>query len=156
SITRDGFSKSVAMQVAHAARVACGGKDPFDNIIDLAEAECSRGTHSSYFFIVKKKNRRDANYGIQDTSVTHIIRSLQSLGMEIGVHGSYNSFDLPGTIAHEFGMLQTLGFNPVGHRAHWLRFTIDRLITGLEAATPSYDSSLGWAKSVGFRAGACF
>src|SRR5262249_53538116 len=45
SITRDGFSKSVAMQVAHAARVACGGKDPFDNIIDLAEAECSRGTH---------------------------------------------------------------------------------------------------------------
>jgi hypothetical protein len=84
------------------------------------------------------------------------MRGLEGEGSEIGVHGSYTSLDEPDGLAAEFGRFREQGFEPAGTRQHWLRFTLDRLIPEVEKCGALYDSSLGWADRIGFRAGACF
>ena len=147
---------SASAQVAHAIRVAGGGPDPLDQLSALADGESRRRVGASYFFIARQSHRRDANYSIRHPKVVDTMHSLERRGMEVGVHGSYTTFDRRHRLMEEFQTLQSLGFNPQGHRAHWLRFTMDRLVDDLEATGALYDSSLGWSDTIGFRAGACF
>ena len=147
---------SASAQFVHAVRVAAGGPDPLDQLNVLADREVRRRVGASYFFITRQSHRRDANYSIRHPEVLNVMRWLEGRGMEVGVHGSYTSFVGRHRLVEEFQTLRSLGFNPQGHRAHWLRFTLDRLVDDLEATGALYDSSLGWSDTIGFRAGACF
>ena len=149
-------TKSAAAQVLHAVRVAGGGLDPLNRLNHLAEGESRRKVGASYFFIARRQHRRDANYLVGHPKVLNLMRSLERRGMEVGVHGSYTSFEGRHRLMEEFETLRSLGFNPRGHRAHWLRFTMDRIVDEIEATGALYDSSLGWSDTIGFRAGACF
>lgn len=149
-------TKSASAQVVHAIRVALGGSDPLDQLNHLSGSESSRGVRASYFFVARREHRRDPNYSIRHPKVLSLMRLLESRGMEVGIHGSYTSFEGQDRLVEEIETLRALGFNPRGHRAHWLRFTVDRMIEEIESAGALYDSSLGWSDTVGFRAGACF
>jgi hypothetical protein len=137
-------------------RFALGGINPLRNVEQLARSEQASGVTSSFNFLVRHGHRRDANYRIDSRAVITLAKRIQSMGMEIGVHGSYTSLDTAAGLAGEFEMLQEHGFRPLGGRQHWLRFSLDRLIPALERAGALYDTSLGWQNRIGFRAGACF
>jgi hypothetical protein len=141
---------------AHAMRFAFGGTNPLQNIEELATYEQISGITSSFNFIVRHGHRRDANYRIDNFAVITLAKHLQSMGMDIDVHGSYTSLDTTEGLAREFQVLQGHGFRPLGGRQHWLRFSLDRLIPAVERAGAVFDSSVGWQNRIGFRAGACF
>jgi len=141
---------------ARAVRFALGGTNPLGSVEQLAKLEQASGVTSSFNFIVRHGHRRDANYQIESRDVIALTRRLESMGMEIGVHGSYTSLDTDSGLAEEFAVLQKCGFQPLGGRQHWLRFSLDRLIPAVERAGALFDTSLGWQNRIGFRAGACF
>lgn len=142
---------------ARAARFAFGGTNPLQNIEQLARSEKLSGVTSSFNFIVRHGHRRDGNYRIESKTVTALAKWLQSMGMEIGVHGSYTSLETDEALASEFEILNKRGFRPLGGRQHWLRFSsLDRLIAALERAGALVDTTVGWPSHIGFRAGACF
>jgi hypothetical protein len=147
------LSCGIAMRTV---RFALGGDNPLQNAEQLARAEHGSGVTSSFNVIVGHGHRRDANYRIKSREVIALIRRLQSMGMEIGLHGSYTSLDTNAGLAGEFEVLQKYGFRALGGRQHWLRFTLDRLIPEVEIAGALFDTSLGWQNRIGFRAGACF
>jgi hypothetical protein len=123
---------------------------------ELAAFDRQSGITSSFFFIARHGHRRDANYTLSSNTVLNIMNTLEQLGMEVGVHGSYLSMETVGGLSEEFEMMRELGFPAAGGRQHWLRFTLDRLVAAVERAGAAYDCSLGWSNQIGFRAGACF
>ena len=145
--------KSAALgmkQAGMALRRTAGGPDPLDQISALARGETRRNVSASYYFLLKRSHRRDANYDLNQPGLTDSMAALERQGFEVGVHGSYSSLDEPSELAAQFDSLRARGFRPLGGRQHWLRFTLDRLIPAHESVGALYDSSLG------FRSGACF
>jgi hypothetical protein len=147
--------KHAAVQTAQALSMAAGGANPLDQMPNLVRTELRNGLGATYFFIARHDHRRDANYRITDPDVEILLESVARQGMEVALHGSYNSLDYPESLASEFSTLREQGLQPLGNRQHWLRFTLDRLIPAVERSGALYDSSLGW-NTIGFRAGACF
>ena len=143
-------------QAGMALRSAIGGPDALDQIPALARGETRRNVSASYYFLLRRYHRRDANYDLGQPSLTDFMAALERQGLEVGVHGSYTSLDEPGELAAQFDSLRARGFRPLGGRQHWLRFTLDRLIPAHERARALYDSSMGWPDRMGFRSGACF
>jgi hypothetical protein len=148
-------AKSAAVQAGKALVMAAGGDNPLDQTPTLLRSQITKGVGASYFFIAGREHHRDANYRIDDPAVTQLMHSIEQQGMEVALHGSYNSLDHPGTLNSEFQLLRRQHFQPQGNRQHWLRFTLDRLIPAVENTAALYDCSLGWNR-MGFRAGACF
>jgi hypothetical protein len=144
-------------QAGYAARMILGSdSDPLDQLVRLVEEELRQGISSSYYFLVRNAHRLDAGYTLADAGVLEIMRWLETRGMEIGLHGSFTSLEEPGALEEEQQILQAEGVRVVGGRQHWLRYTLDRLLPAVESAGLQYDTSIGWSKHIGFRAGACF
>lgn len=143
-------------QAEKALLTMVGGGNQLDQLPGLVEGQIGRGFNASYFFLTQRRHRRDGNYRIDQPRVLTLMRALERQGMEIGIHGSYSSLDEPDGLVPEFARLHELGFRPEGGRQHWLRFTLDRLIPAMESVGASYDASLGWNETTGFRGGACF
>ena len=148
--------KLALKQAKDAVLFAAGGPNRLDQLFLLAQKEKERSLGATYFVLTQHRHRRDGNYRVDSAEVADQLRFLEQQGMEIGVHGSYNSMDEPSRLAAEFRHLSQQGFHPRGNRQHWLRFTMDTLIPAVERAGALYDTSLGWSECVGFRAGACF
>ena len=147
--------RDAANQAGAALAMAFGGDNALDQTPNLVRREVQKGVGASYFFIAHHAHRRDANYRIDDPEVIALMRSVESQGMEVALHGSYTSLDRGSGLDSEFKILREQGFEPRGNRQHWLRFTLERLIPAVEQSGALYDSSLGW-DGMGFRAGACF
>jgi hypothetical protein len=145
-----------AAQARMALSAAAFGHDPLDAITKLALKEKLCGIGASFYFLLRQVHRRDANYTCEGKSLLEWMNVLEGSGFEIGVHGSYTSLDEPEGLSREYEIERRLGFDPLGGRQHWLRFTPDRLIPAIEEAGASYDTSIGWSDRIGFRAGACF
>jgi hypothetical protein len=148
--------RSFGRQLAQATQAFVSMHSTLHQLPKLAGEESRRSVGASFYFITANHHRRDANYRVDDPRVVKLLHSLAKQGMEVGVHGSYRSLDECGQLQHEFIRLRELGFDPRGGRQHWLRFTVDRLIQGIEQTGALYDTSLGWGHHAGFRAGACF
>jgi hypothetical protein len=149
-------SSLAAKQLQKSASLAVGGGNPLEQVIELAVRERELSLSSTFFFLTQRIHRRDANYSSSCRVAIDLMKRLEDMGMEIGVHGSYTSLDDSEGLAREFCDLRGLGFQPAGERQHWLRFTLDRLIAAFEKTDAFYDTSLGWSDRIGFRAGACF
>jgi hypothetical protein len=144
-------------QAVRAFTMAMGfGQDPLDKISALAEEEHRREIKATFNFLVQHAHRLDATYTLQHKDVINAMRWLASRGMEIGLHGSYTCLDSSCGTRDEKERMLTRGFNVRGGRQHWLRYTLDRLISAVEAAGLDYDMSIGWSERIGFRAFACF
>ncbi len=127
-----------------------------DLVSEIADNEVANHINSSFYFLVSRKHQKDGNYRVDDRTVLELMRSLERKGMEIGLQGSYTSLEQLNGLPAELAYLRSLGFFPKGSRQHWLRFTVDRLISAVQQSGEFYDVSLGWSECMGFRAGACF
>jgi hypothetical protein len=145
-----------ARQLGQAVNTAVTSRNALDQMPALVQGESERSVGASFYFITSNQHRRDSNYRLEEAHVEKLLQDLVTKGMEVGIHGSYTSFDAHGQLDCEFARLRQLGFDPKGGRQHWLRFTVSRLIQEVERAGAVYDASLGWVDQVGFRAGACF
>lgn len=123
--------------------------------------EIEKNLPSTFFFIPKKgdpgqsvngKNNsmRAAKYDINNLG-NHIRRFLAE-GREVGVHGIDAWRDSAMGRAELETVCRIAGASPLGVRMHWLYFD-EQSPAILERAGFSYDSTMGYNETVGYRAG---
>jgi hypothetical protein len=116
----------------------------------------------STFFVIAVKNDsgkrrrgraprfRASRYGARDIEGT--IHELRAAGREIGLHGLDAWVDVPKG-REELNQIRSLtGLSEIGVRIHWLYYDEDSP-AALETAGASYDSTIGYNETVGYRAG---
>jgi hypothetical protein len=120
------------------------------------------GKSSSTFFVIPKRNdsgvalgarkapRRAAKYNAMELSEE--LRFLGAAGCEIGVHGIDAWHDTTAGREELEAIASITGATELGVRMHWLYFAHSSPAT-LEQAGFSYDSSLGYNETVGYRSG---
>jgi hypothetical protein len=93
---------------------------------------------------------RVARYGAVDISGP--IRTLVSAGCEIGLHGIDAWMDSSRASEELEEIRKITGTQEIGVRMHWLYFDEQSPLT-LERAGASYDSTVGYNETIGYRAG---
>jgi len=119
--------------------------------------EQALGVTSSYNIIATKKpHHRDCWYHVDKHVTQEYLNHIIDNNMELGLHGSYTSMQTKGSLAKEAKLLRSAGYEIIGNRQHWLRFSGSELYEEVIRAELSYDSTLGFSGHIGFRNGACF
>lgn len=136
--------------------------DP-NNSFDWIMNECEKaGRSATFFFITDQLSREyDTDYTVDERFILLLMSKLNQRGHEIGLHGSYLSFDDGNQIRREVERLKhamaRAGVNQpmIGGRQHFLRWKTPTTARILSEASLKYDSTLGFAQQPGYRTGAC-
>lgn len=126
----------------------------------IIEIENEYAVKSSFYFLNESMKwdvfRPDSyklalgRYNIDSPKIQELIRWLDRNGWEIGVHGSYNSFNSLELLKKEKLTLERIvGHEVIGIRQHYLNLDDSTWSLQYEAGF-KYDSSLGFAGSKGF------
>ena len=131
--------------------------NPYDNVLELAERERVLDVTATYFFLAGRHHPHDAQYDLsRDESVGHLIQQVESVGHEVGLHGSFTTLGDTRRLDEELRLLRQYAGKVVGQRQHYLRFDSVVSWPAYAAVGIEYDSSLGFADQVGSRAGFSF
>jgi peptidoglycan/xylan/chitin deacetylase (PgdA/CDA1 family) len=126
------------------------------------------GFKSTFFFFppeVSLPHAYDCLYSFDDpmlfdghrVKVRDVMKELVRSGWDVGLHGSYHSAVRPGLLAEQRREIEGVVERPViGTRQHWLHYDV-RVTPKLQAeAGLRADSTQGFNRNVGFRAGTAF
>jgi peptidoglycan/xylan/chitin deacetylase (PgdA/CDA1 family) len=154
-----------AVRAARAARHGIARAPAADALERCVDLEREHDVTATYFFTAypgADGHRYDCTYDFGDacrfrgeqTTVAGVVRTLHGEGFEAGLHGSYNSALVPGRLAAEKAALeQATGLSATSTRQHFLHWDA-RITPRLQSeAGFSADSSLGFNRNIGFRAG---
>jgi hypothetical protein len=142
------------------------GYEPYWTFELLLKMEGDLGVMSSLYFlnetslvnILDKKtwHHFGRRYNWNDRNVADLIKKLHSNGWEVGLHGSYHSYNDPEKINREKTALeQIIREHVAGGRQHNLNLAIPDTWKYQEDAGLSYDTTLGYNDCIGFRWGTC-
>ena len=134
-------------------------KDPWAEFDRYTELEA--GAPSSFFvipFAGRAGRKRDsaapsaraAGYGAVD--IKPQLESVISAGCEVGLHGIDAWMDAAAGREEMAEVRRVTGQQEIGVRMHWLYFD-EQSPAALEQAGASYDSTVGYNETIGFRAG---
>ena len=122
-----------------------------------------RELRSTWNFMADITNPKiDVSYSLEDEPIRNLLCALHRRGHQIGLHPSYETYKDGYQLTKEKFMLQNtckeLGITqPINSsRQHYLRFKAPDTWNHYVQAGLSFDSTLGHAPTVGFRAGICF
>lgn len=135
----------------------------FRTIMDIEDAA---GVRSSFNFLNERSLREQpptswvrpeswrlyaGRYDVHDPAIRSIIRDLDADGWEIGLHGSYTSYDDRDRLRMEKTALESIVGHPViGGRQHYLNLERPTTWRHQSAIGLRYDSSLGSSTGYGF------
>ena len=131
----------------------------FDWYMDMCE---KAGTKAAFYFIPTSIEKQNGCYELQDKKIQNLIKYIDSRGHEIGVHGSYQTYqDKDKTKLQKNkldNILKSLGLSQkvVGNRQHYLRWDSSITPMVLEYAGFLYDTTGSYADRPGFRYGVCY
>jgi peptidoglycan/xylan/chitin deacetylase (PgdA/CDA1 family) len=153
------------VRLARAAYHGVSRAPAADALERCVELERARGVTASYFFTAypgSDASRYDCVYDFGDrcgfrgerVTVAEIARALADDGFDVGLHGSYNSALAPGLLARERAALEAAaGVEVTTTRQHFLHWEITTTPRLQAAAGLRADSTLGFNRNVGYRAG---
>lgn len=132
----------------------------FDEIIDI---ETKYGVKSTFFFLIESFpfllfkpatwKLSLGRYDITETRIRKVIRKLQQNGFEIGLHGSYASYNDLSLLKREKQQLEAVtGQTADGIRQHYLNLNKNTWWLQQQAGF-RYDSSWGYTCKIGFKDG---
>lgn len=128
--------------------------DPNWTFERIMRDEAARGVRSTFFVMAGHAHRAD---GPAPEAYEHLrprlVSTLLSGGAEVGLHASYTAAEDEERLAAEKRALEALAGPVRGQRFHYLRADPNRNLAALERAGFGYDTSLGFADALGFRAG---
>ena len=157
-------------------------KDPYISAIqELIQLSQQHHLSSIFFFKAIVPEESDCTYDIAGEDVRFAIQQIRNAGMEVGLHGSYNSYNDSACYLNEKSRLeQVIGARVASGRQHYLRFSLQRnlfsyqnrsIYTTQEVASSQvshqntlqvwqeaglqHDYTLGYAEQPGFRCGTC-
>ncbi len=123
-----------------------------NNLIDINNRHKLRST---YYFLSLNRGEEDFNYHpgkIQDQ-----IRAVVRNNNEIGLHGGHRAYnDFPKLMQEKKLLEESTGVKVYGYRNHYLRFELPTTWNNLQKGGFEYDTTLGYADTVGFRNGMCY
>jgi hypothetical protein len=132
----------------------------FDIIMRLNE---KKNRTCIFFFIAKLSNERiNGDYDIQHPRMLRLLNEIDARGHDIGLHGSYYSYNDPDILSREWHNLlracEKAGVKrlPVSNRQHYLRWETSKTARILSELGLRYDYTLAFSDNIGFRAGTCF
>jgi hypothetical protein len=129
-------------------------KSPFINFEEIMTLEEKYSAKSSFYFMTTDKDPNRFRYNIEDISSE--LKSIIGKGWEVGLHIGYYSYNSLETIIKEKQRLEhALGSKIIGCRNHYLRFKTPDTWELLSKAGFLYDTTFGYANSIGFRNGTC-
>ncbi|MBN2281892.1 MAG: polysaccharide deacetylase family protein [Candidatus Marinimicrobia bacterium] len=131
-------------------------KDIWFNFDKIMEIEEKMGISATYFFLPSNKktgNIKNADYNIKSKKIEMTINDLIRKGHEIGIHGSFGT-----GLNNQRFETEILEFDHEinGGRFHYLAINLPKTFEILEQSGLKYDSSMGFARFIGFRNGYCY
>jgi hypothetical protein len=123
-------------------------------VFDTAQLSRERGLDSAFYWTCSTASTPwDTGYDIDDARIRRVVETLAAQGFEIGLHPAYDTFGSFARLQDEVWRLRRIaGAGPIGGRQHFLRWR-PRTWHDWERVGLAYDSSVGYADSIGFRAG---
>jgi hypothetical protein len=154
-----------AVRVARSLRHVARAPSMRDTLERSVELELQRGIRASYFFTVPARDvhtRWDCVYAPDDPccfrgtrrTVAEVMRTLADEGFDVGLHGSYPAGEQPGALEAERAYLEAAtGLEIATTRQHFLHWDVRWTPRLQQSAGFRADSSLGFNRNVGYRAG---
>lgn len=126
-----------------------------NSIRSIALVSKKHGLNSTVYWKASPPGPNDSGYDPRHDKVRQTVKYLDELGVESGIQPGYNTFRAPEKLRREVTILRdTLGDRPLGGRQHYLRWSPDTWLDW-ENCGLAYDSSVGFAEQIGFKAGTC-
>ena len=136
-------------------------KNVYWNFDEMIEIENEYNVKSTCFFLNESCKFQFYNpknwklslgrYDIHEDRVVSMIRYLDQNGWEIGLHGSYNSFNNQGLLKKEKEELESIVGHPIiGTRQHYLNLNDNTWSIQNEVGL-KYDSSFGFSRNIGYK-----
>ncbi|HUY74119.1 MAG TPA: hypothetical protein VMW11_06385 [Candidatus Dormibacteraeota bacterium] len=163
---RTGFGdllRSLGLALRSSLIVAGVLPDPWRGIDAYRALEKPVGARSTYFFVPFKDRpgialngtngqhrRRAVDYDL--SSLAPVVRALVGDGAEVGLHGIDAWHSVEEAVAERERMAALVGQSPDGVRMHYL-YRRDDSLQILDRAGFRYDSTVGYGRQTGFRAG---
>jgi peptidoglycan/xylan/chitin deacetylase (PgdA/CDA1 family) len=131
------------------------------NFEDILDIENQYGVKSTFFFLIESFpflffrpstwKLSLGRYDIQDGRIQQMIQYLDRNGWEIGLHGSYASYNNLELLKKEKVLLESIVEHPVkGIRQHYLNLNTQTWCLQQQAGF-HYDSSWGYTRDIGFK-----
>ncbi len=131
----------------------------FDWYMDVCEKV---GVRAAFYFIPTSIEKQNGCYELKDKKIQNLIKKIDDRGHEIGVHGSYQTYQDKEIAKLQKNMLDNTLTNlgifqkVVGNRQHYLRWDSSLTPAILENAGFQYDTTGSYADRPGFRYGVCY
>jgi hypothetical protein len=150
-------SRAPLNSVRDVSSVLSGSVEPAElrSVREIATVSMKHGLSSAIYWKAGAPGPMDSGYDPRHKRVRAVIRWLRVIGAESGVQPGYSTFRSPERLRREIVVLRdVLGEQPLGGRQHYLRWVPDTWIDW-ETCGMAYDSTVGFAEQIGFRAGTC-
>lgn len=132
-------------------------KDPYWTFGRILIAEEKYGFKSSFYFCANGNHELDPKYNINSKKIKRLISDIYKKGCEIGLHGGFDSYNDYELLSKEKKIMdKSTGLEIVGIRQHYLRFKYPDTWRLQERIGFEYDTTLGYADKIGFRASTAF
>lgn len=130
-------------------------KDPYWNLMDIINIERQFGFNSSFYFFGVEPEQSEMIYSVRFSKLSNLIREIQEKRCEVGLHGSFHSYNNLDILKKEKKSLEKISANIYSSRQHALLLDIQKTFAIYEKLGIKYDTTLGYADHEGFRAGFC-
>jgi hypothetical protein len=121
----------------------------------LVTLSLNRGLQPAVYWKGNARGRQKKHYDPYHPKVRAMISWLQKNNIELGVHPGYDTFRSPERLRREVSKIRELiGAQPMGGRQDYLRWSPESWLDW-ENCGLAYDSTVGYADQIGFRAGTC-
>ena len=131
-------------------------KDPYDSFDYIMDVEDKIGLKSAFYFMAFSRDFPGGRYNIRSPAVQNLMQTIQSRNREIGLHGTYNSYNNEWMMKKQYKILSIiLRKKALGSRQHYLRWKTPITWQILEKCGLIYDTTLGFPDYEGFRCGFC-
>ena len=152
SSVRD-FFKGDKIRINERRQVVKGARldpyDTYDYILSIAD----RGYPVHMFWLLGDYAQYDKNVTYRDPRHQRLIRKM-NLKTDVGIHPSYRSGSFEFHLRNEKERLENILNAPVHYsRQHFLRMKIAQTYKVLEGIGIRHDFTMGYAETIGFRAG---
>ena len=112
---------------------------------------------SRFYFIPGKKGEEDFRYPINHPHTLKAIQSIHKRNHIVGIHPSYRVKNEQSYFSEEKQRLENASNQKIVEgRHHYLRINLPYTLRFWEQDQMKFDSSIGYTKHIGFRAGICY
>jgi hypothetical protein len=119
----------------------------------IAGLSRERGLDSAVYWKASAPGPHDSGYDLHHKRIKALIADFRALGVELGIHPGYQTFESEEALRMEVSTLRNLfGERRLGGRQDFLRWN-PRMWVLWDSLGLAYDASVGFADHIGFRAG---